>query len=183
MVRLRKSGMFGLIAGLVVFVAPAGQAMVLSSTNFANGGTLVLPQVNSRCGGQNQSPALSWTGAPANTKSYALTLFDPDAHGGRGFWHWIVFYIPAATAALPAGAGPANGLPAGAVQPENNFGESGYGGACPPPGSGAHHYQFTLYAVGAAKAPFGADAKPAEIVTWLKAHTLATASLLALYQR
>ena len=102
---MKPRTLFALAAAALLFAAQAGQAMVLTSTDFSNGGQLALAQVNSRCGGQNRSPALGWTGAPAGTKSYALTLFDPDAGGGRGFWHWIVFDIPATATSLPSGAG------------------------------------------------------------------------------
>ena len=182
MVRLRTPLLFAFVAATVLFAAPAGQAMVLTSSDFSNGGQLALAQVNSRCGGENRSPALSWTGAPVKTQSFALTLFDPDANGGRGFWHWIAFDIPASAPSLAAGAGSGTGLPGGAMQTDNDFGANGYGGACPPPGS-PHHYQFTLYALDAAKAPFGAQARPAEAVAWFKSHSLTTATLVAIYQR
>lgn len=181
MVTLRKS-LPGLVAAFVLTAAPAGQAMVLTSPDFANDGSLALAQVNTRCGGQNRSPALRWSGAPSNTQSYALTLFDPDANGGRGFWHWIVFNIPATTTTLPAGAGAGSDLPAGAVQAENGFGEQGYGGACPPPGTGSHHYQFTLYAF-ATTVPFGPEAKTGDLLAYFRAHMLVTATLVGLYKR
>lgn len=170
--------MIASVAAVALFAAPAGQAMVLTSSDFSNGGRLQLAQVNSRCGGENRSPALSWTGAPSHTQSFALTLFDPDANHGNGFWHWIAFDIPASVPSLAEGGA----VPAGAVQTENDFGTPGYGGACPPPGS-PHHYQFTLYALDAVKAPFGADAKPADAALWFKSHALATATLTAIYQR
>lgn len=176
---MKPRTLFALAAAALLFAAQAGQAMVLTSTDFSNGGQLALAQVNSRCGGQNRSPALGWTGAPAGTKSYALTLFDPDAGGGRGFWHWIVFDIPATATSLPSGAG----LPAGAVQAENGFGDAGFGGACPPPGSGLHHYEFTLYALGVPTISFGSNAEAGELVAYLKSHALATAVLTGTYQR
>jgi Raf kinase inhibitor-like YbhB/YbcL family protein len=159
------------------------QAMELTSPDFANDGTLSLAQVNSRCGGENRSPALTWSGAPAGTRSYALTLFDPDAGGGRGFWHWLIFDIAAGTAGLPGNAGAGNGLPGGAVEAANDFGDAGYGGACPPSGSGTHHYEFTLYALGTGKVPFGPDAKAGDLTAWLKFHALATTRLTGLYRR
>lgn len=183
MVSVRKPLLLALIAAAALFAAPAGQAMVLTSADFANGGMLSLTQVNSRCGGENRSPELSWTGAPTSTKSFAVTLFDPDANHGNGFWHWLAFDISANTASLPEGAGSGTGLPAGAVQADNDFGTAGFGGACPPPGSGPHHYQFALYALDASKTPFGADAKSADAVQWFKAHALATATLTGLYRR
>jgi hypothetical protein len=154
--------------------------MELASSDFTNGAMLSLAQVNSRCGGENRSPALAWSGAPGGTKSFALTLFDPDARGGRGFWHWLVFNIPAGTAALHEDAGAGNGLPAGAVQAANDFGEAGYGGACPPAGSGLHHYIFTLYAMGT---PTVSEAKGGALAANLKSHALATATLTGVYKR
>jgi Raf kinase inhibitor-like YbhB/YbcL family protein len=159
---------------------PAAQAMELSSSDFANGARLPLAQVHTRCGGQNRSPALRWTGAPATTRSFALTLFDPDAGGGAGFWHWLMFDIPASTTELPEGAG---GLPKGVEQADNGFGDSGYGGACPPPGSGTHHYQFTVYALGTPQIPLGANTDAATLQAYLKDHSLASASLVATYSR
>jgi Raf kinase inhibitor-like YbhB/YbcL family protein len=155
----------------------------LTSPDIANGAKLSLAQVHARCGGQNRSPALRWSGAPANTRSFALTLFDPDAGGGAGFWHWLVFDVSSETTSLPEGAGGGSGLPRGAIQASNDFGDTGYGGACPPPGSGVHHYQFTLYALGTPQAPFGANATGAALAAYLKEHALASASLVATYSR
>lgn len=89
------------------------------------------------CHGGNQSPQLAWTNPPAGTKSFAITVYDPDAPTGSGWWHWTIANIPAKTMTLPAGAGNPNGekLPAGAVQGRNDFGYAGFGGACPLPGT------------------------------------------------
>ena len=160
-----------------------GSRDATGSPVFANGGRLALAQVNNRCGGGNRSPALEWTGAPSGARSYALTLFDPDAGGGQGFWHWLVLYIPASTTGLPEGAGAGNGLPQGAKQAANSFGEAAYGGACPPPGSGTHHYEFTLYALGVPDAPFDAQTNGADLSAWLKTHALATATLVGVYSQ
>jgi hypothetical protein len=105
------------------------------------------------CTGDNISPALSWKDAPAETKSFAVLAHDPDARSGAGFWHWLVFNIPASTTSLPQGAGASGGtsLPPGAVQAENDFGETAWGGPCPPPGSGAHNYNYTVFALGVEK--------------------------------
>lgn len=166
------------VAGLVG--TQAAGALELKSPDVTPGGSLSLAQVNSRCGGDNRSPALAWSGAPAGTKSFALTLFDPDARSGRGFWHWLVVDIPASAAGLPEGAGSGSGMPAGAGQGANDFGSAGYGGACPPPGSGAHHYEFTLYALGTPSVP---EARDGALSSYLKSHALATATLTGTYQR
>lgn len=161
----------------------AGQALELTSPDVANGAALHMAQVHSRCGGQDRSPALAWSGAPKGTGSYAVTMFDSDANGGAGFWHWLVFNIPASAQGLPAGAGSESALPNGAVQAQNDFGTPGYGGACPPPGSGTHHYAITLYALPAAQLPLGNNAGSAAVAAWLKSHALATAAVTATYKR
>lgn len=161
----------------------ACHALDLTSTDIVNGGALRIAQVHSRCGGQNRSPALAWSGTPKGTASYSVTMFDSDANGGRGFWHWLVFNIPASAQGLAAGAGSESALPAGAVQAENDFGTPGYGGACPPPGSGTHHYTLTLYALAAAQLPLGNNASASAIASYAKSHALATATLTGTFQR
>ncbi|MDO4642191.1 MAG: YbhB/YbcL family Raf kinase inhibitor-like protein [Neisseria sp.] len=97
------------------------------------------------CSGQNISPELHWSNVPAGTKSFVVTMYDPDAPTGSGFWHWNVYNIPADTRKLAQGA--ANQLPAGAKMLKNDAGEAGYIGACPPAGDKAHRYIFTVYAL------------------------------------
>jgi Raf kinase inhibitor-like YbhB/YbcL family protein len=101
------------------------------------------------CSGGNQSPALSWQGAPAGTRSFALTMYDPDAPTGSGWWHWVIVNLPADVQTLPINAGTADGksLPATARQITTDFGVPGYGGPCPPAGASAHRYIFTLHAL------------------------------------
>ncbi|WP_292332498.1 YbhB/YbcL family Raf kinase inhibitor-like protein [Mesorhizobium sp.] len=102
------------------------------------------------CGGKSVSIALAWKDPPAGTKSYALTMFDTDANGGKGFWHWLAWNIPASAKGLDEGAGAEGGkrMPKGSVLGKGGVGRAGYFGPCPPPGSGQHHYVFTLYALG-----------------------------------
>ena len=154
-------------------------AMDVSSTDVAPGASLTLAQVYSECGGTNVAPALTWTGAPPATKSFAVTLFDPDARGGQGWWHWIAYDIPAGTAALPRGGA----LPAGAQAGRNDFGAKKFDGACPPNGSGTHHYQFTVWAMPAPTLAVDAGATGEAIAPYLKAHALASAMLTATYER
>ena len=113
--------------------------------------------------GANVSPSLSWTGAPAAAKSFALIVHDPDAPTGvGGFTHWIVYNIPASAKGFAKGAGSKGGtLPAGAQQATTSFGAPGYGGPCPPAGDKPHRYVFTLYALNAEKLDLPANATQA----------------------
>src|SRR6202521_3608641 len=97
-----------------------------------------------RCDGTNQSPHLAWSGAPAGTKSFAVTCYDPDAPTGSGFWHWVVINIPPDVTELPLDAGnlKAGDAPKGAIQSRTDFGVPGYGGPCPPQGDPPHHYHI-----------------------------------------
>jgi Raf kinase inhibitor-like YbhB/YbcL family protein len=137
------------------------------------------------CSGRNISPAIQWSGAPAGTRSFALTVYDPDAPTGSGWWHWLVYDIPASASALPEHAGDADGklLPAGALQGRTDFGTAGFGGACPPAGDKPHHYIFTVYALKVEKIDVPAGAPAAMIGYMLNANQLAKASVTALYGR
>jgi len=132
------------------------------------------------CTGQNVSPALSWSGAPKGTKSFAVSMYDPDAPTGSGFWHWWVADLPADTTGLPKGAGSGTGLPAGAIQVRNDFGAVGYGGPCPPKGR-PHHFQITVYALDVDKLGVDANVSAAVMGLDVHGHTLAKATLTGLY--
>jgi len=121
----------------------------LTSKNVKDGGTLPEAQVFNGFGysGGNVSPQLAWEGAPAGTKSFVLTMYDPDAPTGSGWWHWVVINIPGSVNELPEGAGSGKGkFPNGALQTTPDFGAPGYGGAAPPAGP-KHHYVFTIHAL------------------------------------
>lgn len=100
------------------------------------------------CEGGNVSPALTWKNAPKDTKSFAVTVYDPDAPTGSGWWHWVVFDIPATATGFPQNAGvDAKLLPKGAVQGRTDFGKPGWGGPCPPKGDKPHRFIWTIYAL------------------------------------
>jgi Raf kinase inhibitor-like YbhB/YbcL family protein len=159
----------------------------LTSTDLAEGGTIKVEQTFNAfgCSGANVSPALSWTGAPAATKSFALIVHDPDAPTGvGGFTHWIVYNIPATATALPKGAGSKGGtLPAGAMQAPTSFGTPGYGGPCPPAGDKPHRYVFTLYALSVEKVDLPPNATQALAGFTINASKAGTAMLTAMYGR
>jgi Raf kinase inhibitor-like YbhB/YbcL family protein len=163
-----------------------GGKFTLTSADFAAGKTLAVAQVFNGfgCSGGNVSPALAWSNAPAGTKSFALLVHDPDAPTGSGWWHWVVYDIPASASSLPAGAGDAKKslLPAGAQQGRTDFGTTGYGGPCPPPGK-PHRYYFRLYALKVARLEVPADASAAFIGFSVNAASLGKAELLGLYGR
>jgi Raf kinase inhibitor-like YbhB/YbcL family protein len=164
--------------------------MKLTSTSFKDGDYLGSDHVLSAdygfgCAGGNRSPHLEWADVPRETKSFALTCFDPDAPTGSGFWHWVVVNIPPDVTDLPVDVGnPARGkLPAGALQVRTDFGKPGYGGPCPPQGDHPHRYLFTIHAVSMDKLPVTADTSAAVVGFYLNFNTLAKASLMGLYKR
>ncbi|HEY0102343.1 MAG TPA: YbhB/YbcL family Raf kinase inhibitor-like protein [Brevundimonas sp.] len=150
-------------------------AFTVTSDSFSDGETLPDAQVQAK---GNRSPHLSWDGAPEGTKSFAVTCFDPDAPTGSGFWHWTVANISADVTELAEGAA----VPAGAVEGRTDFGEPGFGGAAPPPGHGPHRYIFTVFAVDMDKLDVTGDDSGAKYGFNLHFHTLAKASITAIYE-
>jgi Raf kinase inhibitor-like YbhB/YbcL family protein len=158
----------------------------LTSPDITEGGTIKNEQVFNGfgCKGDNMAPALSWSGAPAGTKSYAVTVYDPDAPTGSGFWHWVLFDIPTKVTSLPKGpGGPKTKHPAGSVEVRTDFGVPGYGGPCPPMGDKPHRYIFTVFAVDAEHLGPNKSVSPAIVGFNLHFHSLAKASLTATYGR
>jgi Raf kinase inhibitor-like YbhB/YbcL family protein len=137
------------------------------------------------CVGDNVSPELRWTNAPKGTKSFAVTMYDPDAPTGSGWWHWVIFNIPPDISALAAGAGQLGGPgePQRAVQSMTDFGEPGYGGPCPPAGHKAHRYVFTVYALKVEQLSLKPQASGAMVGYYLNQNALAKASFTGLYSR
>lgn len=135
------------------------------------------------CSGQNISPQLSWENAPADTKAFAVTMYDKDAPTGSGFWHWVVFNIPANVTELKSGAGDPskNLMPKDAIQGNTDYGKPGYGGPCPPPGA-PHQYLITVYAL-KSKIDLDKNATPAVVGFNLNANAIAKASIVMYGQR
>ncbi|HAT40422.1 MAG TPA: YbhB/YbcL family Raf kinase inhibitor-like protein [Rheinheimera sp.] len=134
------------------------------------------------CDGPNLSPALTWVNAPVGTQSFAITVYDPDAPTGSGFWHWLVVDIPASVTSLAQGAG--NGdLPAGSRSFTNDYGIKEFGGACPPQGHGMHRYQFTVWALPEPTLGVPDGASAAVVGFMLNATALGKATLTATYAR
>ncbi|MEY9847314.1 YbhB/YbcL family Raf kinase inhibitor-like protein [Streptacidiphilus sp. MAP5-3] len=160
---------------------PPVASITVTSDDISDGAVLPDAQVYAH---GNTSPQLRWSGAPAGTKSFAVTCYDPDAPTGSGFWHWTVFDIPADVTELPTGAGSGDfkGLPAGAVQVRNDYGTRDFGGAAPPPGDGPHRYVFTVYAVDQEKLDPDADASPAVVGFNLRFHAIGRGQLIAEYE-
>ncbi|MBI5589119.1 MAG: YbhB/YbcL family Raf kinase inhibitor-like protein [Deltaproteobacteria bacterium] len=171
------------LAATVVF---AGD-FILTSPTIKPGAFLTEEQVFNGfgCSGKNESPALKWTAGPAGTKSYAVTVYDPDAPTGSGWWHWVVYNIPASVTELSAGAGDSTGklLPPGAVQGRTDFGIHAFGGACPPKGDKPHRYIFTVFSLKIEKIDVPFDSTAALIGFTINANSLKKASFTAEYGR
>ena len=183
--RRRRYGpaIWGLV--LLVGIAAAGtaqaQTMKLTSRSISPDAPMARKFAYDQCDGGNISPDLSWANAPKGTKSFALTMHDPDAPAAGGWWHWIVVDIPPDVRHFDEGG--SGSLPAPIVEERNDFRRAGYGGPCPPRGADPHRYVFTLYALDVTAISVGADAAPAAVGHAIENHVLAKASLTARYGR
>lgn len=160
----------------------------LTSESLRDGYALSPAQTSKRfgvAGGKDESPHVSWSGAPEGTKGYAVTVFDPDAPRAGGYWHWAVVNIPAGVRSLPAGAGNQSNphLPAGAFQLKNDAGFPGYLGAAPPPGHGPHRYIVAVHAVDIDDLGLDAGASTGALVRKLAAHTLGRAVITGHFEQ
>ena len=166
---------------------PKVATFTLTSTDIRDGETLPTPQVSGifGAGGSDTSPQLSWSGFPAGTKSFAVTVYDPDAPTASGFWHWAVVNVPLSTTSLPAGAGEEDGakLPGDAFQLPNDARLKRFLGAAPPPGHGQHRYYFVVHALDVEKLEVPAEATPAFLGFNMFGHTLARATIMGVWQR
>ena len=165
---------------------PSVPTFTVTSSDVSEGAVLPMTCVSGvmGAGGEDRSPQLSWSGFPEGTKSFAVTVFDPDAPTASGFWHWAVANIPASVTELPGGAGAQGGgnLPDGALQLRNDGGFAGYVGAAPPSGHGLHRYFIVVHAVDTDALDITADTTPAVLGFNLFFHTLARATVVATYE-
>jgi len=157
---------------------PACAAMTLTSSDLKQDAPINSAHVYPRCGGRNISPQLSWSGAPQSARSLVLTMIDVDVKPSQ--WsHWVVVGLPVSASSLPQGA---KTLPGNARALVSNFGDAAYAGPCPPPGTGVHHYQFTIWALPTAELSLPPDEKATELTAKLSHLALEHASLTALVQ-
>jgi Raf kinase inhibitor-like YbhB/YbcL family protein len=169
-----------IFAALLASNSALAGSLILTSTDIANDTLMTRAQEfqGFGCSGGNQSPQLSWSGAPQGTAAFAIMAYDPDAPTGSGWWHWQLVNIPKDVTSLPAGAL----APAGSQPMNNDYGAKGFGGACPPPKHGVHRYQFTVYAL-SEKLELPENASGALTGYMVKAHSLGSSTIEALYRR
>ncbi|MBV9103731.1 MAG: YbhB/YbcL family Raf kinase inhibitor-like protein [Candidatus Eremiobacteraeota bacterium] len=178
-----------LFAGAVTAVgwtAVRADRLTVTSSAFADGATIPAVYAFRGCasGAENRSPQISWRGAPAGTKSYAITMFDPDAPTGHGFWHWVVFNVPASVHGLDSGAAARTESLHGAIIGHADFGTSSYGGPCPPPGDKPHHYVITVRALDVALVPGGTSSTTGpQLVAAVEGHVVAEGKLIGRFGR
>jgi Raf kinase inhibitor-like YbhB/YbcL family protein len=159
--------MMRLVAAAGVVLAIADGTMQLRSSDFSDGGTIPTRAMALQCGGENRPPQLAWSGVPPGTKSLALIVHDADAPIAGGFYHWVVYNLPATRRELAADA------KLGAQQVgETSAGTAAYFGPCPPPGP-IHHYTFTLYALDMAHLSADAPLTAAQLQARMEGHILA----------
>ncbi|MFF2885983.1 YbhB/YbcL family Raf kinase inhibitor-like protein [Paenibacillus sp. NPDC057967] len=167
---------------------PKAASFHVKSSDISDNLVLSAPQLSGKFGvegGQDISPQLKWSGAPKGTKRYAVTVYDPDAPTGSGFWHWSVCNIPADVTQLPSGAGSEDGscLPNGAIQLNNDASFAGYIGAAPPVGDGPHRYYFIVHALDVEDIGDQTNSTPAFLGFQMLTHTLGRAVLIATFER
>ena len=157
----------------------------LTSESVADGQPLANAQVGGilGAGGEDVSPQLSWSGFPAKTRSFAVTVFDPDAPTASGFWHWAVADLPATVTQLEAGAGDGRALPGKALALVNDAGLSRYVGAAPPPGHGPHRYFIAVHAVDVETLDLPERASPAYLGFMLYSHAIARGVIHGVHER
>lgn len=176
---MRRILLTSAVAAAALSGSASAEAFTLNSPDIAEGQHLAQDFVfqGFGCEGGNTAPSLSWSDAPEGTESFAVTVYDPDAPTGSGWWHWFAFNIPADITSLPGG----DALPEGAVELTNDYGATGFGGACPPPGE-VHRYMFTVHALGTVLEIDGSVSN-ALAGFMVNANSLASATITAVHTR
>ena len=184
---MRHTLKFFSILTLSLSISAFAGNLTLSSKDIAQGEFMSKAQEFNGfgCSGSDLSPHLKWTNAPKGTKSFAITAYDPDAPTGSGWWHWQIVNIPVTVMEIPTGAGNTknNNAPTGSTQIQNDYGNRGFGGACPPEGHGVHHYRFTLHALSVEKLELPLDASGALAGYMINGHTIELTTIESLYKR
>jgi Raf kinase inhibitor-like YbhB/YbcL family protein len=180
-----KNFIFTAIFVASAMLTNAQKTFTLTSSTIGGQATVTEEFNGFGCTGKNKSPQLSWANAPADAKSYAITMYDPDAPTGSGWWHWVVFDIPTSITSLPENAGSiaANLLPPQVQQSVTSYGLPGFGGPCPPIGHGLHQYIITVYALKTPVLGVNANTNPETVGFYLFNNTIAKASLVFYYKR
>lgn len=177
---------FILVMGLTLSLTLCSQGTFTLESNTLGGNSTVLEEFNGfGCTGENTSPQLSWSNAPEGTKSFAVTMYDPDAPTGSGWWHWVVFDIPSDVDNLPKNAGNLEKdlMHRDAIQSLTNYGVAGYGGPCPPENHGIHQYIITVHALKVDKLGLDQNTNPAVVGYYLWKNTISKASIVTYYER
>lgn len=184
---MRHTLKFLSVLSLSVSISVSADSLTLSSQDIAQGEFMTKSQEFNGfgCSGGDISPHLKWSNAPKGTKSFAITAYDPDAPTGSGWWHWQVVNIPMTLMEIQSGAGDTktNIAPIGSTQIQNDYGNRGFGGACPPEGHGVHHYRFTVHALSVEKLELPEDASGALAGYMISAHTIESSTIESLYKR
>lgn len=182
---MKKMNLAVAIALLFTTTIFAQKTFTLSSKSIGGQATKIQEFNGFGCSGDNASPQLSWSNAPEGTKSFAITMYDPDAPTGSGFWHWVVFDIPANVNDLVQNAGNVslNLAPKGAIQSATDYGIKGFGGPCPPEGHGYHEYIITVFALKTDTLGLIDTINPAIVGFNLWNQTIAKASIVMYYKR
>ena len=174
------------IFAFIINISLFGQGTFTLESKTLGGNSTSLEEFNGfGCKGENVSPQLSWSNAPEGTKSFAVTMYDPDAPTGSGWWHWVVFDIPSDINSLLENAGNIEGelMHKDAIQSLTNYGVAGYGGPCPPENHGFHQYIITVHALKVDKLGLDQNTNPAVVGYYLWNNTISKASIVTYYER
>lgn len=182
---MQKLIFISLLSLLFSFNSFSQKTFTLHSKTLGGNATLTEEFNGFGCVGENTSPQLSWSNPPEGTKSFAITMYDPDAPTGSGWWHWVVFDIPSDIKSIVEGAGDISKklMPKNTIQSITNYGAPGYGGPCPPENHGIHQYIITVHALKVDKLGLDANTNPAIVGYYIWNNTIAKTSIVTYYER